>query len=62
MPVSGVVEQLAYRNLLYTAVTRAKNLMILVGSRKTVEKMVANDSKAKRYSALKSFIMLGEDG
>ncbi|MGN0543061.1 MAG: ATP-dependent RecD-like DNA helicase [Acutalibacteraceae bacterium] len=62
MPVSGVVEQLAYRNLLYTAVTRAKSLMILVGSRKTVEKMVANDSKAKRYSALKSFIMLGEDG
>lgn len=62
MPVSGVVEQLAYRNLLYTAVTRAKNLMILVGSRKTVEKMVANDSKAKRYSALKSFVMLGEDG
>ena len=35
--------------------------MILVGSRQTVEKMVANDSKAKRYSALKYFIMLGED-
>lgn len=61
MPVSGVVEQLAYRNLLYTAVTRAKKLMILVGSRNTVERMVFNNSKAKRYSALKSFIMLGED-
>lgn len=61
MPVTGVVEQLAYRNLLYTAVTRAKKLMILVGSRNTVERMVANNSKAKRYSALKSFIMLGED-
>ena len=61
MPVSGVVEQLAYRNLLYTAVTRAKKLMILVGSRSTVERMVSNNSKAKRYSALKSFIMLGEE-
>lgn len=61
MPVIGVVEQLAYRNLLYTAVTRAKKLMILVGTRSTVEKMVSNNSKAKRYSALKSFIMLGEE-
>lgn len=61
MPVAGVVEQLAYRNLLYTAVTRAKKLMILVGSRNTVERMTLNDSKAKRYSALKNFIMLGED-
>ena len=61
MPVSGVVEQLAYRNLLYTAVTRAKKLMILVGSRNTVERMTLNDSKAKRYSALKSFIMLGDE-
>lgn len=61
MPVSGVVEQLAYRNLLYTAVTRAKKLMILVGSRSTVEIMTLNNTKAKRYSALKSFIMLGEN-
>ena len=61
MPVTGVVEQLAYRNLLYTAVTRAKKMIVLVGSVQTVEKMVANNSKAKRYSALKSFIMLGEE-
>ncbi len=61
MPVVGVVDQLAYRNLLYTAVTRAKKLMILVGSKNTVERMVNNNSKAKRYSALKSFIMLGDN-
>ncbi|MBR4859264.1 MAG: ATP-dependent RecD-like DNA helicase [Clostridia bacterium] len=60
MPVVGVVEQLAYRNLLYTAVTRAKKMMVLVGTKSTVEKMVANNSKAKRYSALKNFIMLGD--
>ncbi len=61
MPVCGVVEQLAYRNLLYTAVTRAKNLIVLVGSRNTVERMVSNNSKSKRYSALKTFIMLGDN-
>ena len=60
MPVTGVVEQLSYRNLLYTAVTRAKKLMILVGSKNTVERMVMNNSKSRRYSALKSFIMLGD--
>ena len=60
MPVTGVVDQLAYRNLLYTAVTRAKKLIVLVGSRQVVEKMVSNNSKAKRYSALKNFIMLGD--
>lgn len=59
MPVVGVVDQLAYRNLLYTAVTRAKDMMILVGSQQTVKKMTDNNSKSKRYSALKSFIMLG---
>lgn len=61
MPVVGVVEQLAYRNLLYTAVTRAKDMMILVGSQQMVKKMTDNNSKSKRYSALKSFIMLGEE-
>ncbi len=60
MPVTGVVEQLAYRNLLYTAVTRAKKLLVLVGSVQTVERMTANNTKAKRYSALKNFIMLGD--
>ena len=60
MPVVGVVEQLAYRNLLYTAVTRAKKMMVLVGTKSTIEKMVTNNSKAKRYSALKNFIMLGD--
>lgn len=60
MPVTSVMGQLSYRNLLYTAVTRAKRLMILVGTRQSIERMVANNSKAKRYSALKTFVMLGD--
>lgn len=56
MPVIGMVPQLAYRNLLYTAVTRAKKLMIIVGCIDQVRAMVENDRKSKRYSALKSFL------
>lgn len=56
MPVVSVLPNLCYRNLLYTAVTRAKQLMILVGTPQEVEKMVANDKKTRRYSALKAFL------
>lgn len=57
MPVFSVVPNLCYRNLLYTAVTRAKKLMILVGTENVVEAMTVNDSKMKRYSALKHFLL-----
>ena len=56
MPVIGLVPQLAYRNLLYTAVTRAKQILILVGSSGQIMQMVANDKKARRYSALSHFM------
>jgi len=52
MPVVGVVEPLCYRNLLYTGVTRAKRLMILVGSPAELRRMVENHRKTLRYSAL----------
>ena len=48
--------QLYYRNLLYTAVTRAKKTLILVGNPQTVEQMVNNNRQTKRYSALKEFL------
>ena len=56
MPAIGVVPQLCYRNLLYTAVTRAKTRMIVVGSRAMIEAMVDNDKKTRRYSALCHFL------
>lgn len=49
--------QLIYRNLLYTAVTRAKKLLIIVGSSNTLYRMVENNKKTLRYSALKDFII-----
>ncbi len=56
MPVMGVVPNLAYRNLLYTAVTRAKDMLVTVGSSELIKNMTENDKKAKRYSALAHFI------
>lgn len=56
IPTMGVVPNLAYRNLLYTAVTRAKDMLITVGSSELIYQMTANDKKAKRYSALAHFL------
>ena len=56
LPLYSVPSQLTYRNLLYTAVTRAKRLLIIVGDRNCVAKMVENDRKTLRYSALKGMI------
>lgn len=49
-------KQLCYRNLLYTAITRAKKLLIMVGDKETLAMMVENDRKTLRYSGLKSFM------
>jgi exodeoxyribonuclease V alpha subunit len=40
------------RNLLYTAVTRAKKLVVLVGSRRAIQIAVRNNKVSNRYTAL----------
>jgi len=40
------------RNLLYTAVTRAKDCVVIVGSENTVQVMIDNESEQHRYSSL----------
>ena len=40
------------RNLLYTAITRARRLVVLVGSRRAVQLAVDNDRQSRRESAL----------
>ena len=56
IPVLATPPKLAYRNLFYTAVTRAKKLIVLVGEESAVRKMVENDKKSRRYSALLHFL------
>lgn len=59
MPVMGGFEKLSYRNLLYTAVTRAKKLLILVGSEEKIHKMVDNDRRTRRYTCLREMLKKG---
>ena len=56
LPLCAIPSQLLYRNLLYTAVTRAKRMLVIVGDRETIAKMVENDRKTLRYTALKYMI------
>ncbi|MBE6810777.1 MAG: ATP-dependent RecD-like DNA helicase [Ruminococcaceae bacterium] len=56
IPLLDTPSQLQYRNLLYTAVTRAKKLLIIVGSENLYNKMSQNDKKTLRYTLLKEFI------
>ncbi len=56
LPISNLVPNLAYRNLLYTAVTRAREMLVTIGSSQQIHAMALNDKKAKRYSALAHFL------
>ncbi|MBR4015571.1 MAG: ATP-dependent RecD-like DNA helicase [Anaerotignum sp.] len=52
LPVYSGPPMLMTRNLLYTAVTRAKTLVVLVGLKETVSAMIANDKEVSRYTGL----------
>ena len=52
MPIFWGPPMLMTRNLLYTAVTRAKEMVVLVGMEKYLYMMIGNNKIAKRYSSL----------
>lgn len=52
MPVCSFSPMLMNRNLFYTAVTRAKDMVILVGSEKTVRNMTQNNQYQQRFTGL----------
>ena len=52
MPVTGGPPMLLTRNLLYTAMTRAKSMVVLVGSEDVIRRMVENNHVARRYTTL----------
>ena len=52
-------ERLYYRSLLYTAVTRAKKLLIIVGRKDSIAYMVENNRKMIRYSNLRKLLAQG---
>lgn len=56
MPVVGGSPVIMTRNLLYTAITRAKKMAVLVGDEYHIKRMVDNNYVAERFSALGIFI------
>ena len=52
LPLLTGPQMLMNRNLLYTAVTRAKKCVAIVGSVKTFQQMIENKRESGRYSAL----------
>lgn len=52
IPLLSGPKMLFNRNLLYTAVTRAKKCVTIVGSRRMVDQMICNINEKKRYSSL----------
>ena len=52
MPVTPGPPMLLTRNLLYTALTRAKSLVVLVGMESVIRRMVENDHVIRRYTTL----------
>ena len=49
------------RNLIYTAVTRAKKMVVLVGEKKNLKRMVGNVYTAKRFTMLADFLVAAHD-
>ncbi|MBO5102589.1 MAG: ATP-binding domain-containing protein, partial [Clostridia bacterium] len=56
VPIIAGAGSILTRNLLYTAVTRAKKMVVLVGAKKNLRLMIKNNYTAKRYSALGIFL------
>ncbi|MBQ7173572.1 MAG: ATP-dependent RecD-like DNA helicase [Clostridia bacterium] len=52
LPLGSTPPMLLFRNLLYTAVTRAQLMVILVGRSEFIRKMVENNQKSLRYTGL----------
>lgn len=56
IPITAFTHNLLYRNLLYTGVTRAKKMIIVIGTRELVKTMVDNNRKMLRYSLLRPLL------
>ena len=57
MCVPQSAPMLLTRNLLYTGITRAKKLLIIIGGNKVIENMIANHDSKKRNTGLKYKLM-----
>ena len=56
IPIMGGNPMLYNKNLLYTAVTRAKKMVVLIGKQSSIFACVKNNYVVKRYTMLKNFL------
>ena len=56
IPIQDGFDMLNHRNLLYTAVTRAKKLLILIGNEQVIFRMVDNVRNTERFTCLKNML------
>ncbi|MEI6310554.1 MAG: ATP-binding domain-containing protein [bacterium] len=61
IPVHTQHYMMLRRNLLYTAVTRGKKLVILVGTKRALSMAVRRQDTGQRYTALKGRLLLIHD-
>ena len=57
IPIMGGNPMLYNKNLLYTAVTRAKKMVVLIGKQSSIYACVKNNYVVRRYTMLKSFLV-----
>lgn len=57
LPIVGGPPMLLTKNLLYTAVTRAKRMVVLIGSKQVIQRMVKNNHTTTRYTMLKQLLI-----
>ncbi len=60
LPLLYGPDNLLFRNLLYTAVTRAKSLVVIVGSDECIRKMIDNNKETVRLTTLRERIVEGK--
>jgi len=58
MPIHTTHFPMLQRNLLYTAITRAKKLFVMVGTKKAIAISVKNNRVEKRYSSLERYLKM----
>ena len=56
IPVIAGAPIILTKNLIYTAITRAKKMVVLVGTRQNLARMIHNTYTAKRYTMLRYFL------
>lgn len=61
IPVIAGTSMILTRNLIYTAVTRAKKMVVLVGEKKNLRQMISNVYTQTRFTMLKDFLITANE-